>query len=360
MLQLISKSNIASVEEEGGSRSRSGVISFRGGETYSGEMNEKTPFGFGVLTLRDGSKFDGRFEGTEFVEGTLAHFSGVKFSGRFLRNRFSKGNIEFPDGDLLEGTWGPQSGLWVLKSGRLLNQDGEVRKVFNSPNCFESGEKSVCPGGNSDDFCLKWKKFKQVKGKELREFCLFSDGRASFEMFEGLTRYRFFHPSKTYLPTASKQAVSKTPKRMIWHRLSFGAEVELDCETDIAILRFECLPKVFIKGTYENEPTKFKFKGSLFDQTSSITPIGKVSIKQSVLTSFAIKLGDQRLAGLDEFFTKLRTLGIPKSDQKLSLPPPPKQSPPAPKTSSLSVLKMMVNTMMAGVNKDVNSTEASD
>ena len=88
--------------------------------------------------------------------------------------------------------------------------------------------------------------------------------------------------------------------------------------------------------------------------------VGKVSIKQSVLSNFKIKLNGQKLAGLDEFFTKLKTLGIPKTDQKLSIPPPPKQSPPAPKTSSLSVLKMMVNTMMAGVNKDVNSTEASD
>lgn len=59
-----------------------------------------------MLTLNDGSTYQGYFENNTLKEGEFVHFTGLTYKGSFSRDKFFKGKIEFIDGDKLVGEWG--------------------------------------------------------------------------------------------------------------------------------------------------------------------------------------------------------------------------------------------------------------
>lgn len=84
--------------------------------------------------MKDQSIFEGFFENATLQDGSFKHFTGLEFQGKFKKDKFYQGKIFFVDGDILEGEWGNKRGKWVLKKGKLIDDEEKQKHLFDSQN----------------------------------------------------------------------------------------------------------------------------------------------------------------------------------------------------------------------------------
>ncbi|MDX2245425.1 MAG: hypothetical protein SF052_01510 [Bacteroidia bacterium] len=111
----------------------SGVYFFTDGKRFSGTYNEEGGALRGILTYKDGTKFDGLMENGKIKEGKMTYKSGMLYSGTFKENGYYlSGSLTEPGKGTFTGTYTdtnkPYNGTFRDTAGKSFTIENGVRK----------------------------------------------------------------------------------------------------------------------------------------------------------------------------------------------------------------------------------------
>lgn len=127
--------------------------------TYSGEMRDSLPNGYGTAQYPHG-RYEGTFvNGARHGKGTFTDTDGGMFTGTFANDDFEKGKYVQKDGTYYEGTFQdqqPYNGTWYEKNGTV------IVNVVNGKEAIQTTQQSP----SSPKKARKKQKADNVKPKE--------------------------------------------------------------------------------------------------------------------------------------------------------------------------------------------------
>lgn len=365
MLTLLRHSLLPSAASDTSARSGLGRLFFYNGAYFEGELLNRKPKGQGKLFLPDGSTYEGFFDEGGITEGSFKTFNGgAQFTGKFSSERFFKGKIAFAEGEELVGEWGPEQGKWALKSGTLKSGEEVLFKFdgLKGDRAVESTNKTIHRCHETYGFVVVVKQGARIKDVgEVKRLMVSAEGIIGYEESKGGKEFRYCKGFRCILPVLKKEEILKQESKLFWAKTELGINVQINKEIDVCEATFDMFKDLLLKGSYENTAVKFKLHGKLFSKKEQ-TPkeLGLIKIKHSSLANLRIKFNDEKFNSISDFYNALEALGLKKTMNPVQLNELQAQAKPAKAILGSSVLKMMIKTMGAKVEKDVPSTETSD
>lgn len=302
MIHLINNYCIKKVFDDENGGENTGEIHFIGGEIYSGEISNKLPLGFGTLRMKDGSYYQGQFDGKAMSEGTFYHFTGTKFEGKFSRDRLRSGKMIFPDGDELKGEWCMKRGKWSIKKGTLIDSDGKTLFKFDkkSEKSFKSNLKTVWATYEDYGFSVIFEHFLDIDGEIYNPLVITAECNCYFEKKpskEDISQHNLM--VYTQIPYTKREHYKKEEIIKTVYNICFGLTLEKDLKKNLFKLIFDDVKKIHAVGCFEFERIKLLFKGSLFyEENNKAILMGKIMIKKTTFGKLKIEYNNNTFDNL--------------------------------------------------------------